>query len=73
MSDGLRGSTQYNYDPAGQLTRRVNTMDRQVEEFAWDGAGNLLDDAQRSNRGTSKAIACSCGKISVSSTIRLAI
>lgn len=51
MSDGLRGSTQYNYDPAGQLTRRVNTMDRQVEEFAWDAAGNLLDDAQRSSRG----------------------
>ncbi|MFP3682043.1 RHS repeat domain-containing protein, partial [Pseudomonas sp. SIMBA_041] len=25
MSDGLRGSTQYNYDPDGQLTRRVNT------------------------------------------------
>ncbi|MBY4867300.1 hypothetical protein DIE14_12775 [Burkholderia sp. Bp9017] len=51
MSDGMRGSTQYNYDPAGQLTRRVNTMDRQVEEFTWDAAGNLLDDAQRRSRG----------------------
>ncbi|WP_175719444.1 RHS repeat-associated core domain-containing protein [Burkholderia anthina] len=50
-SDSLRGSTQYSYDPAGQLTRRVNTMDRQLEEFAWDAAGNMLDDAQRKSRG----------------------
>ncbi|MBR7977021.1 RHS domain-containing protein [Burkholderia vietnamiensis] len=50
-SDNLRGNTQYNYDPVGQLTRRVNTLDRQLEEFAWDAAGNLLDDAQRRSRG----------------------
>ncbi|KVP20460.1 hypothetical protein WJ86_24055 [Burkholderia multivorans] len=50
-SDNLRGSTQYDYDPAGQLTRRVNTLDRQLEEFAWDAAGNLLDDVQRRSRG----------------------
>ncbi|RQQ79205.1 hypothetical protein DF134_34875 [Burkholderia stagnalis] len=50
-SDSLRGSTQYSYDPAGQLTRRVNTLDRQLEEFAWDAAGNLLDDVQRRSRG----------------------
>ncbi|KVD51221.1 hypothetical protein WS61_03075 [Burkholderia sp. ABCPW 11] len=51
MSDSLRGNTQYNYDPAGQLTRRANTVDRQLEEFAWDAAGNLLDEAQRRSRG----------------------
>ncbi len=50
-SDNLRGNTQYSYDPAGQLTRRVNTIDRQLEEFAWDAAGNLLDDVQRRSRG----------------------
>ncbi|MBR8061020.1 RHS repeat-associated core domain-containing protein [Burkholderia dolosa] len=50
-SDNLRGNTQYSYDPAGQLTRRVNTADRQFEEFAWDAAGNLLDDVQRASRG----------------------
>ncbi|MCA8142769.1 RHS repeat-associated core domain-containing protein [Burkholderia multivorans] len=50
-SDNLRGSTQYDYDPAGQLTRRVNILDRQLEEFAWDAAGNLLDDVQRRSRG----------------------
>ncbi|WP_186214931.1 RHS repeat-associated core domain-containing protein, partial [Burkholderia gladioli] len=49
--DGLRGSTQFSYDPAGYLTQRVNTADRQLESFAWDAAGNLLDDAQRSSRG----------------------
>ncbi|WP_230960409.1 RHS repeat-associated core domain-containing protein [Burkholderia pseudomultivorans] len=50
-SDSLRGNTYYSYDPAGQLTRRTNTVDRQLEEFAWDAAGNLLDDAQRRSRG----------------------
>ncbi|AIO39304.1 RHS repeat-associated core domain protein [Burkholderia cenocepacia] len=50
-SDNLRGSTQYNYDPAGRLTRRVNMLDRQLEEFAWDAAGNMLDDVQRRSRG----------------------
>nr|WP_254220244.1 RHS repeat-associated core domain-containing protein [Burkholderia multivorans] len=50
-SDNLRGSTQYDYDPAGQLTRRVNILARQLEEFAWDAAGNLLDDVQRRSRG----------------------
>ncbi|KVK78136.1 hypothetical protein WJ47_17075 [Burkholderia ubonensis] len=50
-SDSLRGNTQYSYDPVGQLTRRVNTVDRKLEEFAWDAAGNLLDDAQRRSRG----------------------
>ncbi|MCM2494318.1 DddA-like double-stranded DNA deaminase toxin [Burkholderia glumae] len=49
--DSLRGSTQFSYDPAGYLTQRVNTADRQLESFAWDAAGNLLDDAQRRSRG----------------------
>ncbi|MDR0244630.1 MAG: DUF6531 domain-containing protein [Burkholderia sp.] len=50
-SDSLRGSTQYSYDLAGQLTSRMNTMDRQLEEFTWDASGNLLDDTQRRSRG----------------------
>ncbi|KVZ35560.1 RHS repeat-associated core domain-containing protein [Burkholderia ubonensis] len=51
MSDSLRGSTQYRYDPAGQLMRQYRTADRHIEEFAWDAAGNLLDDGQRRSRG----------------------
>ncbi|WP_423391487.1 RHS repeat-associated core domain-containing protein [Burkholderia sp. LMG 21824] len=50
-TDGLRGSTQYSYDPAGRLTSCANIIDRQLEQFAWDAAGNLLDEAQRKSRG----------------------
>ncbi|WP_241510341.1 RHS repeat-associated core domain-containing protein [Burkholderia seminalis] len=50
-TDSLRGSTQYSYDPAGRLTSCANIMDRQLERFAWDAAGNLLDEAQRRSRG----------------------
>ncbi len=35
----------------GQLTRLINMVDRQLEEFAWDAAGNLLDNAERRSRG----------------------
>ncbi|MBF5012706.1 RHS repeat-associated core domain-containing protein [Burkholderia pseudomultivorans] len=51
MSDNLRGNTQYNYDPAGRLARLVNMVDRQLERFAWDAAGNMLGDAERRSRG----------------------
>ncbi|MBN3818327.1 hypothetical protein G3N57_17700 [Paraburkholderia sp. Se-20369] len=51
MSDSLRGSTQYGYDAAGQLVRQYRAADRHLEEFAWDAAGNLLDDRQRRSRG----------------------
>ncbi len=50
-TDSLRGSTQYSYDPAGRLTSCANIVDRQLEQFAWDAAGNLLDEAQRKSRG----------------------
>ncbi|ONS53195.1 hypothetical protein A8E36_35510 [Burkholderia cenocepacia] len=50
-SDSLRGSTRFSYDPAGRLISRANPLDRKFEEFAWDAAGNLLDDAQRKSRG----------------------
>ncbi len=49
--DSLRGSTQYQYDPAGQLLRQYRASDNEAEAFAWDAAGNLLDNAQRSSRG----------------------
>ncbi|WGS52594.1 DUF6531 domain-containing protein [Paraburkholderia sp. D15] len=51
LDDGLRGSTQYRYDPAGQLLRQFRASGNSVETFAWDAAGNLLDDAQRASRG----------------------
>lgn len=49
--DSLRGSTQYGYDAAGQLVRQTRAADRHLEEFAWDAAGNLLDERQRRSRG----------------------
>ncbi|HIH2753163.1 TPA: hypothetical protein ACYLN4_009048, partial [Burkholderia lata] len=35
----------------GRLTSCANVIDRQLEQFAWDAAGNLLDEAQRRSRG----------------------
>lgn len=49
QQDSLRGTTRYEYDPAGRLQQRT---DRQTQEqFAWDAAGNLLDDIARKSRG----------------------
>ena len=48
--DGLRGPTRYHHDPAGQLLERANA-DGSVERFAWDAAGNLLDDVSRASTG----------------------
>jgi len=47
--DSLRGRIGYHYDAAGQLLSqsRANAF----EQFAWDAAGNLLDEIQRKSRG----------------------
>lgn len=51
QSDSLRGTTQYSYDPAGQLSRVVRLQGDSQERFAWDAAGNLLDEIRRKSRG----------------------
>ncbi|WP_055324663.1 RHS repeat-associated core domain-containing protein [Ralstonia solanacearum] len=49
--DSVRGSVRYRYDPAGQLLQQARLADNSVETFAWDAAGNLLDETERSSRG----------------------
>ncbi|GLU35765.1 RHS repeat-associated core domain-containing protein [Trinickia caryophylli] len=55
QTDSIRGTTRYRYDAVGQLLRQVRVSERNVEgsveEFAWDAAGNLLDEVQRKSRG----------------------
>ncbi len=51
QNDSLRGNTQYRYDPAGQLLLQTRLSDNSQEQFAWDAAGNLLDEIQRKSRG----------------------
>ncbi|RDU95216.1 RHS repeat-associated core domain-containing protein [Trinickia dinghuensis] len=51
LRDGLRGSTQYRYDAAGQLLRQTRSADNSIEDFAWDAAGNLIDEVRRRSRG----------------------
>ncbi|NHZ39904.1 RHS repeat-associated core domain-containing protein [Massilia aquatica] len=41
--DKLRGSIDFQYDPAGHLQRETRTDEQREEQFAWDAAGNLLD------------------------------
>ncbi len=49
--DARRGVTDYRYDGAGQLlTQRVDESIT-PERFAWDAAGNLLDEIERRSRG----------------------
>jgi len=49
--DKLRGGIEYHYDPAGHLLRQTRSAERSQEQFAWDAAGNLLDDSLDGSRG----------------------
>ncbi|MDM5181661.1 DUF6531 domain-containing protein [Massilia sp. DJPM01] len=49
--DNLRGSIDFQYDPAGQLQRETRSAEQRQEQFAWDAAGNLLDDIGARSRG----------------------
>jgi len=51
LRDSVRGSVQYRYDRAGQLLQRFRSKDQSIEQFAWDAAGNLIDEVQRRSRG----------------------
>lgn len=49
QQDSLRGATRYEYDPGGRLRRRTDRQSQ--EQFAWDAAGNLLDEVARKSSG----------------------
>jgi RHS repeat-associated protein len=49
--DNIRGTIDYQYDPAGQLQRQTRSADQRQEKFSADAAGNLLDDPARKSRG----------------------
>jgi len=49
--DSLRGSTRYQYDAVGQMLTQARVSEGSQAQFAWDAAGNLLDDIQRKSRG----------------------
>jgi RHS repeat-associated protein len=52
QADNTRGALQFEYDPAGQMLRRSKPDGRtDLERFAWDAAGNLLDEIQRKSAG----------------------
>lgn len=51
LHDSLRGAIRFGYDPAGQLLTQTRVADGSQEQFAWDAAGNLLDDVERKSRG----------------------
>ena len=51
LRDSMRGSVQYRYDQAGQLLQSFRSKDQRTEQFAWDAAGNLIDEVQRKSRG----------------------
>jgi RHS repeat-associated protein len=44
QADNVRGAWQFQHDPAGRLLRRSRPDGRsELERFAWDAAGNLLE------------------------------
>jgi RHS repeat-associated protein len=51
QQDALRGIMQFQYDAAGYLQRHIRHADQSQEQFAWDAAGNLLDDISRKSKG----------------------
>jgi RHS repeat-associated protein len=50
-SDALRGPIHFRYDAAGYLQGQTHGVDQRWEQFAWDAAGNLLDDMSRKSKG----------------------
>jgi RHS repeat-associated protein len=50
QEDGLRGTLAFKYDEAGQLQKRTrwdaSRGQSDLEQFAWDAAGNLIDAAR---------------------------
>ena len=52
QTDSTRGAWRFQYDPAGQLLSRSKPDGHSgLEQFAWDAAGNLLDEVQRKSGG----------------------
>jgi RHS repeat-associated protein len=49
--DSRRGATDYRYDPTGHLLSQRVAESLTPEQFAWDAAGNLLDEIERKSRG----------------------
>ena len=49
--DNLRGRIDYHYDPAGHLLRQTRAAEQTQEQFAWDAAGNLLDNSLDTSQG----------------------
>jgi YD repeat-containing protein len=48
--DARRGAIDYRYDPAGQLLSQRVADSLTPEQFAWDAAGNLLDEMLETDR-----------------------
>lgn len=51
QQDSLRGEILYQYDPTGLLKLHTRKSGNIQEQFAWDAAGNLLDDVNRRSTG----------------------
>lgn len=51
QNDTLRGEIDFQYDPAGYLQRQAHDDEQRRDRFAWDAAGNLLDDISRKSKG----------------------
>ncbi|ATQ73515.1 hypothetical protein CR152_02520 [Massilia violaceinigra] len=49
--DNIRGAIQYQYDLAGRMLKQNRVAQQRLETFAWDAAGNLLDDVARKSGG----------------------
>jgi RHS repeat-associated protein len=49
--DNVRGRIEYHYDPAGHLLRQTRAVEQTQEQFAWDAAGNLLDNSLDASQG----------------------
>ncbi|QGZ40047.1 hypothetical protein GO485_13925 [Pseudoduganella flava] len=51
QTDSVRGTLAFEHDAAGHLLRRTQGGDLAQEQFAWDAAGNLLDNIGRKSQG----------------------
>lgn len=68
IEDRLRGSQQFQYDPAGQLLQRQATDGHgmgqgSLEQFAWDAAGNLLDALRKGGGPVGSSTSGSAGRV----------